>query len=178
MISTRQKILRHASALLQERGLQNFTIAEVARRASISKGGVLHHFNTKEALIRAMIDEGLEAFQKRLEKKAFADGQPGSWTRAYVQGTFPDDDPDIMSGDTLLVGMANDRSLISNYIERQKSWSQAIGDDGLDPMLAWMIMLAADGLFFNQTFRISPIPEEYRQALLDFMISLTSKKDM
>lgn len=52
MTSMRQQVLGHAGALLEERGLQNFTIAEVANRASISIGDVLHRLKTKGELIR------------------------------------------------------------------------------------------------------------------------------
>ncbi len=174
MSTTRKKILRFANELVAEQGLQDFTIAEVARRASISKGGVLHHFGTKEALIRAMIDEGLEEFQARFEATAQADDAPGAWTRSYVKSSFPGPDaPSIPSADPLLVGLANDRSIISSYVDRQKLWSETLSRDGIDPRLAWVVMLAADGLFFNQSFRITPVPAEMREDLIEFMLEMT-----
>jgi AcrR family transcriptional regulator len=50
-------ILREAILLVGERGCNGFTVEELAKRCGISKGGLLHHFETKEALLLSIIDE-------------------------------------------------------------------------------------------------------------------------
>ena len=47
----RAAALDAADALLSEHGLAAFTLEAVAARAGISKGGLLYHFPTKEALL-------------------------------------------------------------------------------------------------------------------------------
>lgn len=54
----RQRLILHeAIRLVGERGCNGFTVDELAKRCGISKGGLLHHFETKEALLLSIIDE-------------------------------------------------------------------------------------------------------------------------
>jgi AcrR family transcriptional regulator len=59
---TRQLIEESAVALFAERGYDNVTMAEVARRADVSSATVFNHFATKDALIFS----GLERFECEL----------------------------------------------------------------------------------------------------------------
>jgi AcrR family transcriptional regulator len=48
-------ILDAANAVLRERGAGGLTIDAVATAAGLSKGGVLHHFASKDALVSALV---------------------------------------------------------------------------------------------------------------------------
>ena len=48
-------ILDAADAVLRERGTGALTIDAVATAAGLSKGGVLHHFSSKDALVAALV---------------------------------------------------------------------------------------------------------------------------
>ena len=52
--TTRQQIIHAAFALIRREGVARLTIEAVAQEAGLSKGGVLYHFRSKEALIQAM----------------------------------------------------------------------------------------------------------------------------
>lgn len=54
----RARLLAAATELLREKGLGGFRTADVIERAGVSKGALLHHFPTKDALIVAVF-EGL-----------------------------------------------------------------------------------------------------------------------
>ncbi len=53
----RARILEEAIQLLAEEGFYRFTVEELARRSAVSKGGLLHHFRTKEDLFVAVLEE-------------------------------------------------------------------------------------------------------------------------
>ncbi|MEN1760005.1 TetR/AcrR family transcriptional regulator [Anoxynatronum sibiricum] len=53
--STKEKILKMAKEIILDKGVNHFTLEEVAKQAGISKGGLLYHFNSKEALIKGML---------------------------------------------------------------------------------------------------------------------------
>ena len=55
-------LLDAAEALLWEQGTQALTLTAVADRAGVSKGGLLYHFPTKEALIRGLVARLIEEF--------------------------------------------------------------------------------------------------------------------
>src|ERR1051325_6046950 len=82
----RDRLLDSAEAVLAEHGSQGLTLAAVAAEAGVSKGGLLYHYATKDALLTAMIERLIAAFDElvasyRLER-------PGWYTRAYVEATF------------------------------------------------------------------------------------------
>jgi AcrR family transcriptional regulator len=53
--AARVATLDAADALLAEEGIAAFTLEAVAARAGISKGGLLYHFPTKEALLAGLM---------------------------------------------------------------------------------------------------------------------------
>lgn len=60
--STRSAVLGHALALASEVGLEGVTIGTLAERASMSKSGLFAHFQSKETLQIAILDEAIARF--------------------------------------------------------------------------------------------------------------------
>lgn len=56
----RQAMLQAASQLIEEQGLENFTLRECARRAGVSHGAPAHHFGDVRGLLTALVTEGFE----------------------------------------------------------------------------------------------------------------------
>jgi AcrR family transcriptional regulator len=61
--ATRQKLLDATIAVLVERGYKETSTPVICRRAGVSRGGTLHHFATKQALVVAAIEH---LFSRRL----------------------------------------------------------------------------------------------------------------
>lgn len=75
--SARDRILDAASDIVCEVGARRLTLDAVAERASLSKGGVLYHFRSKDALLRGMVNRMIEdsaAERERLRPKL--EGRP------------------------------------------------------------------------------------------------------
>ena len=53
--TTRDALLDAADHIVASRGVARLTLEEVAREAGVSKGGLLYHFKSKDALTEAMI---------------------------------------------------------------------------------------------------------------------------
>ena len=60
-------ILEAAGRVIRRLGSAGLTIDAVAAEAQVSKGGVLHHFASKDALIAAMVAHQLASMQEALE---------------------------------------------------------------------------------------------------------------
>ena len=53
-------LLDAAEAVVARQGIANLTLEAVAAEAGISKGGLLHHFRTKDRLIEALVTRAAE----------------------------------------------------------------------------------------------------------------------
>src|SRR5690554_4411437 len=61
--SKRSFILERAEALVQEKGAAHLTFDDLTLATGISKGGLLYHFESKDALISAMLERYVECRQ-------------------------------------------------------------------------------------------------------------------
>jgi AcrR family transcriptional regulator len=62
----RSRILAAARRLFADRGVENVTMAEVARAAGLSKGTVFHRFGDRAGLARALLDERERQLQEAI----------------------------------------------------------------------------------------------------------------
>jgi len=74
--ATRQRIVHVAVELLIDRGPAATTTAEVQRAGGFSRGALLHHFPTREAMLGATIRELMERNEAAV-REAAADGPAG-----------------------------------------------------------------------------------------------------
>jgi hypothetical protein len=51
----------------------------------------------------------------------------------------------------------------------------ALDADGIDPVMAHIVRLAADGLWFNRVFGLSPIPPEGRTEIAERLVALATR---
>lgn len=80
----RVQLLQAALATLAETGIENFTLAEVARRADVSAALVVHYFGDRERLVEATFRQLVERVTT-LPMKALAGGEePEDRLRAFV----------------------------------------------------------------------------------------------
>ena len=64
----------------------------VAREAQVSKGGLLYHFRSKEALVAGLTQRMLDRFDEVQDEAAARDEQrTGAWARAYLASTVAED---------------------------------------------------------------------------------------
>lgn len=68
----RAQILDEAIRIIGERGYYGFAVQDLAKRCGLTTGGLLYHFNTKEELLLAVLDD----YERRMEARlrVVADG--------------------------------------------------------------------------------------------------------
>jgi AcrR family transcriptional regulator len=176
MVRTKmQHILRTASQIVQRDGVAHLTIDAVAREANLSKGGVLYHFPSKEALVSGMIMEHLRNFSTDLEK-ALTDENPGpgQWLRSYLRASdasvHQDPDPVVC----LIAAIATNPELLGPLRERFALWQKQSEEDGLPPALATIIRLAVDGLWFADLFGLAAPERPMREEVLRTLRAMAS----
>jgi AcrR family transcriptional regulator len=175
-------ILTAAERVVLRGGVIRLTLEAVAREAGLSKGGVLYHFATKEALIQAMIARLIQYCEQEIEQQQRHDTAPGRWTRAYVRKTvepklsYPGEADFPKSkevGAALIVTAAINPKLLEPLRERFRVWQQAIEHDGIGPTRATVVRLAVDGLWLADVLGIWSPSEKLRRQVLNELIRLT-----
>lgn len=171
--SKRKSLLRAATTVVAERGYSGLTLDAVGVATGVSKGGVLYHFPTKEALVAALVEELVTGFD--LDQTAAHDADPaapGAWTRAYLAASAApaQDESEQLAGVALLAAVGYDPSLLGPIQDRYRSWVQRLDDDGLAGVDAHVVRLAADGLWAADLFGLAP-PDAVLRARINARLS-------
>lgn len=172
---TRTNVLRAAAQIIVHLGMNAFTIDAVAQQAGTTKGGVLHHFPSKEALINGLIDQVTESFASRLAEELAVEpaGKPGCWLRAYIRTIFSVQYEDINIIPALAAAVVADHRIIDRIRHSMEESHLAAIQDGLDPTLATVIRLAVDGVLFTRAFNLNVLSRETSEKVADELLQLT-----
>ncbi|MNB73582.1 Nucleoid occlusion factor SlmA [compost metagenome] len=164
--SKRELILKAAAVLVKEEGVERLTLEAVAKKAGISKGGLLYHFPNKEKLIISMVEQLSEQFVRDLNERVEKDElDRGRWSRAYAGASFEDCESELTAA--LYAALFTNPEMLAKMRDEYSVIQQKMENDGLDPVLATIVRLAADGLWYAEIFGLAPPGEELRKRVLE-----------
>jgi AcrR family transcriptional regulator len=66
VVDSRQEILRTAARLFQQRGYDATSMNDVAAALKLSKGGLYHHFQSKDEILFEIMDHAMEITEQRV----------------------------------------------------------------------------------------------------------------
>jgi AcrR family transcriptional regulator len=151
---TRERILNAAEERLLVGGPAGLVLDAIAADAGVSKGGLLYHFASKEALIAGLCKRMLARFDQALgDSREEGEGVAGSFTRAYLASTVTqegkpaDNSAQLMAG--ILASLGHDSEHLEEVRNHFSRWHQRLEEDGLDDTTATIVRLAADGLWLS-----------------------------
>lgn len=167
---TRKKILQATHRVLHAGGyLTRFSLDAVAEEAGVSKGGLLHHFGSKDELLEAAAQDAIERFEARIAMRTMHGQQTaGAFTRAYIE---------------VVLGEGHDQHaefspILLSYLRTAEAgtrfdfWQRQSAQDGLNIPLATIIRLAVDGLIYTEMIDNAPVDEDFRQQLRKQLLAL------
>ena len=67
--ATRERIIKAAAKLFARQGYANATTRDIAEKAGIATGTLFNYFESKEAIVAALISEALASAQEEIEKR-------------------------------------------------------------------------------------------------------------
>jgi AcrR family transcriptional regulator len=173
---TKENILKATAKIINEDGVFSLTLEAVAKVAGVSKGGLLYHFSSKEALLEGMVHYLICGFADDMEKTVASDnGEKGNWTRAYTTLTFKQKKDDIDMNTAFLAAVATKPELLKLMSKQLQAIHAHIENDNIDPIVATIIRLAVDGVYFNQLYGIE-LKDSTRQQVLQHLIALTKEE--
>jgi AcrR family transcriptional regulator len=146
----RRAILDEAIRLATEKGLAEVTIQAVASGAGVTKGGVFHHFASKQALIDALFADTMSKIDAEIERWIGEDEIAyGRFTRAYVQTLTAGEQFGIGSPfDTLGMAVMSDPALSRSWEEWLNGLLERHKATDSDPVLE-IVRFAADGAWLS-----------------------------
>jgi AcrR family transcriptional regulator len=172
-LQTRQRLLEAALNITRAQGAAGLTLDAVAREAGISKGGLLHHFPNKEALIETLLEQLFTEFEARVNDYARQEtAETGRWLRAYVRATFDPASPPIDVWIALLPVIQDERLLALIRADTEQ-WRTRLLNDGVPRGRAMVIWQAADAFWIDHVFRLNPTEPAAHAEMMTELLKLT-----
>ncbi|GAA2213155.1 TetR/AcrR family transcriptional regulator [Nonomuraea monospora] len=138
----RDELLDAAEDLLCDQGSAALTLAAVADRAGVSKGGLLYHYGSKEALIKGMVERLIEDFD------ALTAAQPGdTYTERYLGATLAAVRSGRLRRWAVVTGASGNLFLLAPLREAMTRWHREELNEEPDPVASQIVRLACEGLW-------------------------------
>ncbi len=168
------RILDAVMVLIRDGGLPAVTLSAVCRKAGLSKGGLMHHYPSKEALVNAFLQRGgqehLALIQQAIERHPAGSGNR---LRAYVDLLVGesttlqcDEDRDCAAVMMALIQGGRDSDEVRKFYE---SLHQMLSGDGVSDEFLELILATVDGVWLQSVIEppetIGPRSERIRQNL-------------
>lgn len=167
-VSKRQKLLEAAALIVKEQGSDALTLDAVAKKAEVSKGGLLYHFSTKEALVKALVQHMNDIYKENVE--SFVDEEEdevGKWARAFIKVLHDKSIENQTISGGMLAAQGINPQLMKPLQETYADWQYHMEHDGLDPVDATILRLAVDGLWLSEIFGLGVLPQTLREQVLE-----------
>ena len=165
----RRDLLDAAARVCAERGPGGLTLQAVAEAAGVTKGGLLHHFQSKQELIAALFVDLLDALDADLDARMARDPVAyGSFTRAYVDAMMlPAARPSTDPCGPISVSIFNTPDVHARWNEWLDARLLRHADTDSDVALQ-AARLAADGVWLADLIEtVTPNRSELHALLLD-----------
>src|SRR5262245_12451607 len=97
-IESRRRIVDAAAALMAERGFAGTSIAAVSQRSGLPSGSIYWHFESKEALLAAVVEEGARRWFDALPRIDDLPTDPAERTAALFEAVdaSPESHPEFL----------------------------------------------------------------------------------
>ena len=174
----RKQIIEATNQILRDGGhYTNFSLDKVARQAGISKGGLMHHFASKEALLFAVAQDAAARFEGAYETRLAQEpaNEAGRKTRAYINTILGDDAALSVQSSPVLLSFLQAKNHDPIAQTRFAYWQAIIEKDGLDGVMAAIIRLAVDGLLYTEVIDSVPLDATLREQIRERLLQLTDE---
>lgn len=144
---TRQKILEAAAEISREFGPGNLSLDAVAAKAGVSKGGLLYHFPSKTALLKAVVETFVASFDEELARRQETKpGRTDAMLEAYLELFVEDHDCRRPPPSGLLAALSQDPDFLAPVRRHNRALLDRMRQTASDPAMALVVYLAIQGM--------------------------------
>jgi AcrR family transcriptional regulator len=166
-----EKLLTAATAVIAANGVPGLTLDAVAKHAGVSKGGLLHHFPTKNALLSCLINRHVDEWRSDV-MRAYGEQPvgPGRFARAMIKLCLSDEPADgdernwcdamHSSCRVVLTAVVQDPSLVQPIRDLYVDFAKLISEDGLPPGHADVVVAVVDAMWLYWICDINAIDSQ------------------
>ena len=171
---TRAHILAAATELAKEKGAAHISIAAIAERAGLSKGGLLYHYPKKDALLQALVEKHMADIDALLAEVETAGGQLrtnaiGRTLIALARGKLCQNNTGF---DGVFLALAENPHLLAPIREHEKRMVERIRRTASDRELSLIAVLVIEGMRSLALFEANPLTTEECNAVLERLLVL------
>lgn len=167
--NVRDSIIDAAERVVLDQGAARFTLDAVAQEAGLSKGGLIYHFASKEAMIQAMVGRLAERFEQSIAARwAHVPDGPARALRAYLAPDPDEAHPPITPQNAraaLIAAVANDPRLLQPVTAFYRNWFTTLEHGDLPWARAAVLILANDALWIFDLFGLNFLTDEQRRSI-------------
>lgn len=145
--AARDKVLAAFATIVAEQGEQAATIEAVAAHAGVSKGGLLYHFGSREALVEGLVERLLADGEEDIRAMRAAPEGPV----AYYLSTSADSPRElnelyVAASRITQTGAETARRALAHV---ESAWLAVLEETVSDPRLAHLLAVVGDGLYLH-----------------------------
>lgn len=153
---TRRLILDAAQDVVASHGAKA-TLDDVASAAGLTRGAVLYHYSSKNALWSALVEHVLATFRASVVELLEPQESPGRLARAFIAASLDGDRIDEVGRRLfLLASLAVAPGVQEAVAADNASWKAAFADDGLSPGARMVIANSVDGAALAAGWGLAP----------------------
>jgi len=185
MAASRDLLLNSALQVVTHDGFGAMTLDAVAKAAGVSKGGLIHYFPSKDALVSGMLDFYGEQLEREIEQRIAVDPLPtGRRVRAMLHIAFPwleagkaaqpAEQSDVIRMFLAMITAAGvNRELLAPLRSRARKMIARMFNDDADAEWQLMTWLAIDGMMLWQFLGLLPPADPLQERLIRRLHAMT-----
>lgn len=172
--SNRSTILSAAIRVIERDGITAVTFDSVAAESGLTRGGILYHFPSREALLTAIHqyladqwEDGLIAAAGKSAEDTTADERLAAYVRVSAHSA-------TRAELRLMLEAAVDADTMAPWNAVLQHWTPTPSADIHDPdaLSRFIVRLAADGLWMYEALSNQPLDPQLRQLVADQIVQI------
>ena len=177
---TRARIRVAAAKVIERDGAGHLTLEKVAAEADLSKGGLLYHYPSKDALLQGLLDHLLENRAGLIEGSGSGSGSAESVNDATLLNSLIDADFDLPKDERimaqgLIAASAENPELIAPAQHHVEAVFAQLGKANNTATSARTIFLASQGLQFLELLGLLSLSAAERNEIRRHLKALTKE---
>ncbi|BBF23436.1 TetR/AcrR family transcriptional regulator [Sutterella megalosphaeroides] len=157
----RRRVLEVAEELASTAGAEGVRFSEVAKRADVTTGGIVHHFPNKHALLAAVVELLTEDMERDVDA-AIERGDPAPYlvTRVYVKHALTETNARFAALMRLMLSSGELGNLWNLGLQRMLERAHPTDRS----TKAYLVRCAADGLWLEGIATSGAVSDAHREA--------------